>query len=165
MKMNLKLTADELMNVVDATMDEAMEQGLYFDNFGNENVKEILTIVDAALSALSVEVVPADEDEEDEEWTHCDDCYHPNACDMCDYAEDDEDEEEETDPIESMIFDYNGKRTITSTMGKLLLDTCYAVVDARNPSMPFNTKVSKAKAMLMEIAKDYGIEWVTEEGE
>lgn len=121
-------------------------------------------VVDALQEELDLAMpyVEEEEEEEDEEWTPCDDCYHPYACEMCDYAED---EEEEIDPIESMIFDYKGKRAITDSAGKLLLDTCYEVVNERNPSMPFDAKVRKAKAMMTAIAKDYGIEWVTEEGE
>ena len=75
MELNVKLTADELQNVIDAAMDEAIDRG--YDPDDEETVDDMLHIVDAALSAMGIEIIPADED--------------------------DEDEDEEDDPIEAML--------------------------------------------------------------
>ena len=235
MKLNVKLTADELMDVVDAAVGAARERDYMI--LEEELVEDMTYIVDAALSAMGIEIVPADEDDEDEEEDNdpiADMLYDrddgrtaisfEDACflmdmikengikrglsedeaikatqtifiQICkdygiDVVEEEEEEEEEEevddfgvptdywsefdeeeveplhDPIESMIFDHNGKRSISESDGQLLLDTCYEVVDKHNPSMPFDAKVRKAKAMMMAIAEDYGIEWVVEnEGE
>ena len=166
MKMNLKLTADELMNVVDAAMDEAMEQELYFDNFGNDNAEEILNVIDAALSAMGIEVSEeVDEEEEDEEeeeeWTPCDDCYHPYACDKCDYAED---EEEDDDPIANMLYVLDDGRTAIS-----FKDACFLMDMIKETGiergLSEDEAIEAAKTIFMKIGKDYGIDEVTEEEE
>ena len=64
MELNVKLTADELMNVVDAAMDEAIDRGYCEDD---ETVDDILHIVDAALAAIGIEIIPTEEEEEEEE--------------------------------------------------------------------------------------------------
>ena len=135
MELNVKLTADELMNVVDAAMDEAIDRGYDADE---ETVDDMLHIVDAALSAMGIEIVPADED--------------------------DEDEEEDNDPIADMLYDLDDGRTaISSEDAYFLLDMIKEVGMERGLSEDEATEA--AKAIFMQISKDYGIDEVEEDEE
>lgn len=135
MKMNLKLTADELMDVVDAAMDEAIDRGYYEDD---ETVDDTLHIVDAALSAMGIEVVPADED--------------------------DEDEEEDNDPIADMLYALDDGRTAISFEDAcFLMDMIKETGIERGLSE--DEAIEAAKTVFMQIGEDYGIEVVEEEEE
>ena len=136
MELNVKLTADELMNVVDAAMDEAINRGYDADD---ETVDDMLHIVDAALSAMGIEIVPADEDED----------------------EDDVDEEEDNDPIADMLYVLDDGRTAISFEDAcFLMDVLKAVGRDRGLSDEEATKA--AQKIFCQISKDYGIDGVEE---
>lgn len=135
MELNVKLTADELMNVVDAAMDEAIDRGYCEDD---ETVDDMLHIVDAALSAMGIEIVPADED--------------------------DEDDEEEADPIADMLYVLDDGRTAISFEDAcFLMDMIKETGIERGLSDEEATEA--AKTIFMQIGKDYGIDVVEEEDE
>lgn len=131
MELNVKLTADELQNVIDAAMDEAIDRG--YDPDDEETVDDMLHIVDAALSAMGIEIVPADED--------------------------DEDEDEEDDPIEAMLYALDDGRTAISFEDAcFLMDMIQEVGMERGLSEEDATEA--AKCIFMQIGKDYGIDVV-----
>ena len=134
MELNVKLAADELQDVVDAAMNEAMDRGYEADD---ETVDDMLHIVDAALSAMGIEIVPADEEE---------------------------DEDEEDDPIEAMCYTLDDGRTAISFEDAcFLLDMIQEVGDERGLSEDEATEA--AKCIFLQIAEDYGIEAVEAENE
>ena len=135
MELNVKLTADELMNVVDAAMDEAIDRGYCEDD---ETVDDMLHIVDAALSAMGIEIVPADED--------------------------DEDEEEDNDPIGDMLYVLDDGRTAISFEDAcFLMDMIKETGIERGLSEDEATEA--AQHIFIQIGKDYGIDVVEEEEE
>ena len=132
MELNVKLTADELMNVVDAAMDEAIDRGYDADE---ETVDDMLHIVDAALSAMGIEIVPADED--------------------------DEDEEEDNDPIADMLYVLDDGRTAISFEDAcFLMDMIKETGMERGLSEDEATEV--AQHIFIQIGKDYRIDVVEE---
>lgn len=133
MELNVKLTADELMNVVDAAMDEAIDRGYDADE---ETVDDMLHIVDAALSAMGIEIVPADED--------------------------DEDEEEDNDPIADMLYVLDDGRTAISFEDAcFLMDMIKETGMERGLSEDEATEA--AQHIFIQIGKDYGIDVVEED--
>lgn len=133
MELNVKLTADELQDVVDAAMDEALDRGYDADD---ETVDDMLHIVDAALSAMGIEIVPADED--------------------------DEDEEEDDDPIYDLLYVLDDGRTaIDFDDACFLLDMIKEVGMERGLSE--EDAIEATKEIFLLIAEDYGIEVVVEE--
>ena len=137
MELNVKLTADELMNVVDAAMDEAIDRGYDADD---ETVDDMLHIVDAALSAMGIEIVPADEDDEDDE------------------------DEEDNDPIADMLYVLDDGRTaISFDDACFLMDMIHETGMDRGLSDEEATEA--AQHIFIQIGKDYGIDVVEEEEE
>ena len=135
MELNVKLTADELMNVVDAAMDEAIDRGYCEDD---ETVDDMLHIVDAALSAMGIEIVPADED--------------------------DEDEEEDNDPIADMLYVLDDGRTAISFEDAcFLMDMIKETGMDRGLSE--DEAAEAAQHIFLQIGKDYGIDVVEEDEE
>lgn len=134
MELNVKLTADELQDVVDAAMDEAIDRGYDTDD---ETVDDMLHIVDAALSAMGIEIVPADEDE---------------------------DEDEEDDPIEAMCCTLDDGRTVINFDDAcFLLDMIKEVGIERGLSE--EDAIVATREIFLQIAEDYGIEAVEVENE
>lgn len=130
MKMNLKLTADELMNVVDATMDEAIDRG--FDDEDEELVEDMLHIVDAALSAMGIEITE-DTNSEDE----------------------DKDEDEDSDPIDEMTYVLDDGRVAIS-----FADACYLMDSIREVLQKNGIDTADATEIFMNICREHGIEVV-----
>ena len=149
MKLNVKLTANELMNVVDAAMDEAIEQELYFDNFGNENVKEILTIIDAALAAMGIEIIP-DEEPDDE----------PEVEEEEEEFEFEEEEEDGETEMESLIYDVDGQRGIAQYNALLLVQCVTKTMKEKFSGLPDDILQVFIESETLRIAKAYGIEVV-----
>lgn len=132
MKMNLKLTADELMNVVDAAMDEAIDRG--YDPYNEETVEDMLNIVDAALSAMDIEITEdADADTEDE----------------------DEDEDEDVDPIDEMTYVLDDGRVAIS-----FADACYLTDCIREVLQKNGLDIADTPEIFMDICREHGIEIV-----
>jgi hypothetical protein len=132
MKMNLKLTADELMNVVDAAMDEAIDRG--YDPDDEETVEDMLHIVDAALSAMGIEITEdVDVDAEDE----------------------DEDEDEDFDPIDEMVYVLDDGRGAIS-----FADACYLMDSIREVLQKNGMDTADAPEIFMNICREHDIEVV-----
>ena len=155
MELNVKLTADELMNVVDAAMDEAIDRGYAPDD---ETVDDMLHIVDAALSAMGIEVT---EDADTEEV----DAFGVPVDYDSDFDEDeDEDEEEDNDPIADMLYVLDDGRTAISFEDAcFLMDMIHETGMDRGLSDEEATKA--AQHIFIQIGKDYGIDVVEEEKE
>lgn len=177
MKNVVKLTADELATVLDTIETTAIVQTLK-ETSDADAAKTINSIdwqgvfsalfemFDNGLSAMGIEIAEEneaveEEEDEDEEWTPCDDCYHPYACNMCEYAE--PDPEPETDPIDDMIFDHDGKRSISESDGKLMFNMCFNIVHERNPKMSADQQIEMAQQLFLDVARGHGIEWVVED--
>lgn len=139
MELNVKLTADELMDVVDAAVGEAMDRG--YDGLDvDELTDDMCHIVDAALAAMGIEIVPADEDE------------------------DDEDEEEDNDPIADMLYVLDDGRTAISFEDAcFLMDMIHETGMDRGLSDEEATEA--AQHIFIQIGKDYGIDVVEEDEE
>lgn len=136
MKLNVKLTADELMDVVDAAVDAARERDYMI--LEEELVKDMTYIVDAALSAMGIEVVPADED--------------------------DEDEEEDNDPIADMLYDRDDGRTAISLEDAYFLMDMIKENGIKR-GLSEDEAIKATQTIFIQICKDYGIDVVEEEEE
>lgn len=136
MKLNVKLTADELMDVVDAAVDAARERDYMI--LEEELIEDMTYIVDAALSAMGIEIVPADED--------------------------DADEEEDNDPIADMLYDRDDGRTVISFDDAcFLMDMIKETGIERGLSE--DEAIKATQTIFFKICEDYGIDAVEEEEE
>lgn len=136
MKLNVKLTADELMDVVDAAVDAARERDYMI--LEEELIEDMTYIVDAALSAMGIEIVPADED--------------------------DEDEEEDNDPIADMLYDRDDGRTAISLEDAYFLMDMIKE-NGINRGLSEDEAIKATQTIFIQICKDYGIDVVEEEEE
>lgn len=136
MKLNVKLTADELMDVVDAAVDAARERDYMI--LEEELIEDMTYIVDAALSAMGIEIVPADED--------------------------DGDEEEDNDPIADMLYDRDDGRTAISFEDACFLMDMIKENGIKR-GLSEDEAIKAAQTMFIQIGKDYGIDVVEEEEE
>lgn len=134
MKLNVKLTADELMDIVDAAVDAARERDYMI--LEEELIEDMTYIVDAALSAMGIEIVPADED--------------------------DEDEEEDNDPIADMLYDRDDGRTAISLEDAYFLMDMIKENGIKR-GLSEDEAIKAAQTMFIQIGKDYGIDVVEEE--
>lgn len=147
MKLNVKLTADELQNVLDAAANEALDNGLLYDD-NEDDMSCLFAAVDAALTAIGIEVSEdieaedEDEDWNDEEWDEDED-------------EDDE-EEEEVDPIEEMVYVLEGKRVVSKENALMLLGMMADVVKKDN-RVPAEAKGEFTQLMFLKFCADKGI--------
>lgn len=146
MELNVKLTADELMNVVDAAMDEAMDRG--YDVLDvDELTDDMLHIVDAALSAMGIEVT---EDTDTEEV----DAFGVPADYDSDFDEEEE-EDEDFDPIDEMAYVLDDGRGAIS-----FADACYLMDSIREVLQKNGMDTSDAPEIFMNICREHGIEVV-----
>ena len=182
MKNVVKLTADELATVLDTIETTAIVQTLK-ETSDADVTKTINSInwpsvfsalfesFDNGLTAMGIEIAEdaeameeEEEDEEEEEYTPCDDCYHPYACEMCEYADDDDDDndddEEEADPIEEMLFIYDGKVTISEKNAMEITHQMAEMIEERGEGLTAAQKTVWLHDALTALAKDYGIEYV-----
>lgn len=154
MKLNVKLTADELMDVLEAAEIEAFNRSWPVEWNGepdNEVCADIFAIMDAGLSAIGIEIeeeIEVEDEDELEDW---------------DEDEESEDEEPEPDPIEDMIFVQDGKRCISSDNARLLFTNMLAVVKDMCEDMSSEAQFDLAKHLLIEFSKERRIEWVVGE--
>ena len=136
MKLNVKLTADELMDVVDAAVDAARERDYMI--LEEELIEDMTYIVDAALSAMGIEIVPADED--------------------------DADEEEDNDPIADMLYDRDDGRTAISLEDAYFLMDMIKENGIKR-GLSEEEAIKATQAIFFKICEDYGIDAVEEEEE
>lgn len=135
MKMKIELTANEMMNVVDAVMDEAIDRG-YDPVEDVDQFNDLIAIVDAALSAMGIEYDVTDEDFEDEE-----------------------------DEMESIIYDVDGHRGISASDARLLMACVVKTIKEHNPILSDEVIKIMMQIECLRIAHDYGIEVVDTTGE
>lgn len=172
MKNVMKLTADELATVLDTIEVTAITQTLRetpdadvaktFNSINWQGVFSVLfEMFDNGLSAMGIEIAEEIEAVEEEDEEEVDDFGVPTDY----WSEFDEEEEPEpkTDPIDDMIFDYKGKRAISESDGKLMLDMCFAVIRERNPEMSIDQQIKTAQQLFLDVARGHGIEWVKED--
>lgn len=155
MKLNVKLTADELMDVVDAAVDAARERDYMI--LEEELIEDMTYIVDAALSAMGIEIVPADEDDADEEEEEVDDFGVPTDY----WSEFDEEEPEPVhDPIAKMLFTYDGKVTISQKDAMEIVRQMTEMIEEQGKGLTGEQKTKWLRDALTALAEDYGIEYV-----
>jgi hypothetical protein len=159
MKIKVALTADELQDVIDSAVNEAMDRG--YDGLEvNELTDDMCHIVDAALTAMGIEVIENEEDDDD--WdAYDDDGEWENAEDNAPWYgdEDDEEEEEEIDPIEEMVYESDGKRVISKADADELLHIFVGIIIADN-SIPNDKKWDTATKLFIGFCEERGIEGV-----
>ncbi len=166
MKITVKLTADELLDVLEAVEKEAYELGMEVldENFNpvNETCSELFDLLDTALTTMGVEI---EEDVEGDvyEWEEDDEDEDEDEWDEYEEDEDeDEDENEEEDPIKRMIYrNENGSTVIRESDAKYLLhlicNSIEAVEKERGMVYSYDEKVEAVQNIMMHIAKVYGI--------
>ena len=147
MKMSVKLTADELANVVDSVVDTAIDNGFDCIVEDDEEFNAIFAIVDAALEAMGISI----EEDEDEEF----------------YNEDeDEEEEEEDDPavrfpgIAEMVYEKDGRGAISEEDAHEVLDSMKAMIAESCPELNPIEKFELLTKMWLQFGEDFGIEVV-----
>lgn len=155
MELNVKLTADELMDVVDAAVGEAMDRG--YDGLDvDELTDDMCHIVDAALAAMGIEIT---EDTDTEEV----DAFGVPVDYDSDFDED-EDEEEDNDPIADMLYVLDDGRTAIS-----FEDACFLMDMIKETGMDRGLSdeeaTEAAQHIFLQIGKDYGIDVVEENEE
>lgn len=168
MKITVKLTADELLDVLEAVEQEAYELGMEVldEDFNpvNETCSELFDLLDTALTTMGVEIEEDvegdvyeweedDEDEDDDEW----DEYEEEEDE-----DEDEDEDEEEDPIKRMIYrNEDGSPVIRESDARRLLrlicNSIEAVEKERGKIYSYDEKVEAVQNIMMHIAKVYGI--------
>lgn len=157
MKLNVKLTADELMDVLEAAETEAFNRSWPVEWNGepdNDVCADIFAIMDAGLSTIGIEI---------EEEIEAEDEMDEDELEDWDEDEESEDEESEPDPIEDMIFVQDGKRCISSDNARLLFTNMLAVVEDMYEDMSSEARFELAKHLLIEFSKERRIEWVVGE--
>ena len=142
MKMNVALTADEMMDVLDAAMDEAIDRG--FDDDDEDFVEDMLAIVDAALSAMGINITEEVEEEEEEEeeeefytltakgnfvvkYMELGYSFH-EAMEVADALFDnneEEEEEEKPDVLEQYVYEEAGERVLPQSIADFILEIMF----------------------------------------
>lgn len=102
MKMNLDMSFEEGMNVVNSLRECAINNGWDEDELDECGViEEYTSAVDAALSTMGISVSidskPENDDSDEEEWDEDEEGGYFNS----DYEEDDEDEDDDDDELPS----------------------------------------------------------------
>ena len=144
MKMKIELTTDEMLNVIDAVMDEAIDRG--YDPIEDENqFNDLIAVVDAALSAMGIEYDVVDDEEED------------FSLDEDDFDFDDDDDEEE---MESIIYDCDGHRGISASDARLLMRCVADVMHNQFGYLPDEVIDILIQNETMRIASEWNIEVV-----
>ena len=162
MKIDVRMTPDELQNVVDAVANKADERGFDIDEGGI--IGDMLAVVDAALISMGINII-ADEDDDDEpnemEFDCEGDCA--NCENPCPDAEEEEEEEEES--IEDLLFTLDDGRTAISAedANEIMDEMCLYGINEHG--LPVEVAVEIAKEAFIQLAKDYGIDTVVEEEE
>ena len=107
------------------------------------NEQDVVNAVQEEIDLAS----PIDEDEEEDDW------------DDDDWEEDDDDEEEVIDPIEEMVYEVDGKRTISKTDATMLLNMIAEQV-MEDDDIPNDKKWDVTQNIMLAFAKEHGLEQV-----
>lgn len=144
MKINVKLTADELMDVVDAIMDEAIDRG-YDPVDDEETLDDMLNIVDSALSAMGIEVTEDTEAEEEEDY------------DEWDKDEDEEEVPTTKSPVGELLVEVDGKMFLRESDAQVLLDFMRKTVYEKFNFLPVEKREAVLCKMWCQFGEDFGI--------
>lgn len=150
MKLNVKLTADELMNVIDSAVNEAMNRG-YEGLEVDELTEDMCHVVDAALSAMGIEI--EEEVEEDDFDFDCD-----GDCEACDdpCPEYTGEESDSIESIDDLIYTLNGKNVVSKDTAEMLLCMVKDAVVNDN-RVPDELKGECIEFIFLNFCKDHGI--------
>lgn len=108
-------------------------------------------VVNAAQEEIDL-ASPIEEDEDEDEWE--DDWDEED-----DWEEDEDDEEEVIDPIEEMVYEVDGKRTISKTNATMLLNMIAEMV-MEDDDIPNDKKWDATQNIMLAFAKEHGLEQV-----
>jgi hypothetical protein len=142
MKTKIELTANEYQDVVDAVV--ARGDNLGYNVFDEEEhiTSELLQIVDAALEAMSIEVVPADEEEDD------------------DIPFDDDEDDDGNDDIDDLLYEIDGIILINRVDAEAMLNICKKYARAKYPRLKASVIDMIAGEEFQDIMKRWGAERV-----
>ena len=153
MEMTLNLTYEDGLKVVKAMKEAAIESGWDAEELDECGViDEYSLAVDAALAAMgisiSIDANPSCKDE-DEDFDE----------DDFDFDFDDEEDDEDED-MESIIYDVDGHRGISSVDARLLMRCVAKTLSEKFPGLPEDILTVFIQTETMRIANAYGIEVV-----
>ena len=115
------------------------------------NEQDVVNAVQEEIDLASP--IEEDEDEDEDEWE--DDWDEEDE-----WEEDDDDEEDEViDPIEDMVYEMDGKRTISKTNATMLLNMIAEQV-MEDDDIPMDKKWDATQNIMLAFAKEHGLEQV-----
>lgn len=168
MKNVVKLTADELATVLDSIEVTAIAQTLK-ETSDADVAKTINSInwsgvfsalfemFDNGLTAMGIEIAEDAEAMEEEEEEEVDDFGVPTDY----WSEFDEEEPEPVDdPIEKMLFVYDGKVTISKKNAMEITHQMAELIEKQGDGLTASQKTIWLHDALTALANDYGIEYV-----
>lgn len=150
MKTKIALDANEMQDVIDAVMNTA--DAYDYDIDDDDLMSELMDIVDAALDAIGVELVPDEEDEDaDADYDYDDD-----------YEEEEEEDDDEDDPIDSLIYPTDdGHWAINHKDALLMLQICFERAHkVLSDVLPDETISEIAQRVFTQIMEDWGADRV-----
>ncbi len=109
------------------------------------NEQDVVNAVQEEIDLASP--IEEDEDEDEDDW------------DDDEWEEDDDDEEEVIDPIEEMVYEVDGKRTISKTNATMLLNMIAEQV-MEDDDIPNDKKWDATQNIMLAFAKEHGLEQV-----
>ena len=150
MEMTLNLTFEDGVKVVEAIKEVAIKNGWDTEELSESGViEEYARVVDAALTAMGIHIRidgnPSYEDEDE------------------DFDEDDFDfdfDDEEDEDMESIIYDVDGHRDISSADARLLMQCVAKTISEKFSGLPEDILRVFIQTETVRIAKVYGIEVV-----
>ena len=153
MKLIVKLTADELMNVVDAVKEEADYQGFLYDGFADEQTEGLLKVLDTALDAAGIEIVEEDSFDNDDEDEWGDDFDEEEEVEESSY-------EDKYPGLASIVYELNGKRVISQSDAISIMRSIIKSVDEFCPDASIDQKKALQKEVFTKFSHDFGFEGV-----
>ena len=142
MKKIVELTAtenDELLNVIEQS---AKDNGFEIESFGD--VLDLVKVVADALNYMGIEAHVKWVDDDDDEWDD----------------DDEEDEDDEEEDMDSIIYDVDGHRGISSADARLLMQCVAKTMSKKFSGLPEDILTIFIQTETMRIADVYGIEVV-----
>lgn len=165
----MKLTADELATVLNTIEATAIVQTLketpdadVAKTINSINWPGVFSVLfemfDNGLSAMGIEIAEEIEavDEETDDFGLPMDYWSEYDKD----ENEDEDDEEEADPIEKMLFIYDGKVTISKKNAMKIVRQMTEMIEERGKGLSDAQKTKWLHNALTALEKDYGIEGV-----
>ena len=112
------------------------------------NEQDVVNAMQEEIDLTSPIEEDENEDEDEDDWYDDDD-----------WEEDDDDEEEVIDPIEEMVYEVDGKRTISKTDATMLLNMIAEQV-MEDDDIPNDKKWDATQSIMLAFAKEHGLEQV-----